>query len=263
MTEDKMMRKMIILVAISLAAVFFAACGDETAGKSSSQQYQQPNGTVINRRIGERPNQMFQLQKFKKKWQLPPLNIQTWPMVATGQTQCFDNKKEVDCSQVTWEYEGQDGKNHYGTRSLTKEYNNEIVRDSVTSLLWTKRVSTDLTWYEANAYCESLRLNNKTWRLPTTAELRSIVNYGKVNPAIDPVFYEDSQGRINTEEALELKEQLVNWFWATKHVYFDSETPVSSNRPLASSWIINFYDGFVEYTSRYNTYNVRCVSSEF
>ena len=257
------MKKVIIFSVISLFALFFAACGDETAENSSVRRHQQEDGVVLSRRVGERPYQTLRIPQLKKKWQLPPVNIQTWPMVSTGQTKCYDNKKEVDCSLVPWEYEGQDGKKHSGTRSLTKESHNEIVRDSVTKLLWTKRVNTELTWYEANSYCESLRLNNKTWRLPTTAELRSIVNYGKVNPAIDQVFYEDANGLANSEEALELKEQLLDWFWATKHTHFDSETPVQGNKQLASSWIVNFYDGFVEYTSRYNRYSVRCVSSEF
>ena len=111
-----------------------------------------------------------------------------------------------------------------------------------------------MTWYEAKSYCDSLRLNNKTWRLPTTAELRSIVNYGKVGPAIDEVFYK--QGVVVDTD---LKDALSNWFWASKHVHFNYE----NGKDLASSWIINFYDGFVEYTSRYNVYNVRCVTAEF
>lgn len=257
------MKKVIVFLMISLMAICFAACGEETKG--SSTQNRQPNGTVLNRKfVGKtNKNQMFQVPGFKQKWQLPPLNTQVGPVVGTGQTQCYDNKQEVDCSEVSWDYAGQDGKKQYGTRALSKESNNEIVRDSATSLLWTKQVNTDLTWYEANAYCAGLRLNNKTWRLPTTVELRSIINYGKVNPAIDQVFYEDANGFINSAEALELKEKTINWFWATKHTYFNSETPSESGKQLASSWIVNFYDGFVEYTSRYNKYNVRCVSSEF
>lgn len=255
------MKKTIIFFVISVLALCFASCGEETSGSSSTGQYQQnADGTVFNRNVSAGYHKKtFQQPKFKKKWQLPPANIQTWPMVSTGQTQCYDNMQEIDCDSVDSEYSGQDGKTRFGTRSFSKEFNNEIVRDSVTSLLWTKKVNTNVTWYEAEAYCSSLRLNNKTWRLPTTSELRSIINYGKLAPAVDPVFYEDANGLSNSAEALDLKSKINNWFWATKHSHLNSE----NGTDLASSWVINFYDGFVEYTARYNKYNVRCVSSEF
>lgn len=249
------MRKTIIFFVISVLTLCLVSCGEET---ENSQPRRQPNGTVFNRKVVVRPEKAFKIPILKKA-DLPLPNIQTWPMVATGQTTCYDNMKQIDCSEVPDDYSGQDGKTRFGTRALSKENNNEIVRDSVTKLDWTKRVNTDLTWYEAKAYCDSLRLNGKTWRLPTTAELRSIVNYGRVAPAIDKIFYEDTNGSVSTDYAVNLKEQNDKWFWAAKHVYFDSETDAGDQ--LSSSWIINFHDGFVEYTSRYNLYNVRCVSA--
>ena len=92
------------------------------------------------------------------------------------------------------------------------------------------------------------------WRLPTTAELRTLVNYGNVGPAMDPIFYDG--------EGSEFRNSLSNWFWASKNVKFDSDVKnaESGKWQPASAWIINFYDGFVEYTSRYNTYSVRCVA---
>ncbi len=251
------MKNTILLIAVLLSAFCFVSCGEETS-ESTPRSGRQPNGTVLNRTVVVRPEQSVKMPILKKT-ELPPVNTQRWPLVATGLTKCFDSEKEIDCSEVPAEYEGQDGQKRYGTRSLSKESNNEIVYDSVTNLRWTKRVSSDLNWYEAKSYCESLKLNNKKWRLPTTAELRSIVNYGKVAPAVDAVFYEDANGATGSETALELKEQLLTWFWATKHVHFDSEN--EENTKLASSWIINFYDGFIEYTSRYNKYSVRCVSA--
>lgn len=251
------MKNTIILLAVSLLAFCFVSCGEETS-EGDYRHGKQPNGTVLNRNVVVRPDKSIKMPMLKKP-ELPPVNIQTWPMISTGLTACYDNKQEVDCDKVPAGYNGQDGQKRYGTRSLVKENNNEIVYDSVTNLRWTKRVNSDLNWYEAKSYCESLKLNNKTWRLPTTAELRSIINYGKVAPALDPVFYEDSNGSSSSESAVELKEQLNDWFWASRHVYFDSEN--NDNTKLATSWIINFYDGFVEYTSRYNKYSVRCVSA--
>ncbi|MBO7126041.1 DUF1566 domain-containing protein [bacterium] len=257
------MRNTIILLVISVLTFCFVSCGEEENATARIQK--QPNGTVLNRTVVVRPEKEVKIPMLKKP-SLPPVNTQTWPMIATGLTKCYDNTKEIDCSEVPDDFAGQDGQKRYGTRSLVKENNNEIVYDNVSKLRWTKRINSDLNWYEAKAYCESLKLNNKTWRIPTTAELRSIVNYGKVNPALDKIFYEDASGSAVSDEAEDLKAQLSDWFWATKHVHFDSETDVEvegeTKKRLASSWIINFYDGFVEYTSRYNKYNVRCVSSD-
>ena len=253
------MKKLFLFLVISVLAFIFTACGDETSQASGTTvQRTQPDGTVVSRTIGRQP-QTFHRPVIKKKRLLPPLNTQTWPIVATGQDKCYDNMKEVDCHDgEAFEYSGQDGRKRYGTRSLVRDSGNEIITDNVTSLRWTKKVYTDLSWYEAKNYCDNLRLDGRTWRLPTTAELRTLINYGKTEPAVDAVLYNDATGNATSSEALELKEKLRNWFWAAKHVHFNSEG--SSNDEYAASWIVNFSDGFVEYTSRYNKYNVRCVS---
>lgn len=260
MTEEKM-RKLFLFLVISVLAFCLASCGDETSQNMSENSGRQANGTVLNRKLVKPGSHRVNTPVFKKKIQLPPLNTQTWAPVATGQYQCFNNMQEVDCDEVPSSFSTQDGKKRYGTRSLTRDSNNETVTDSVTGLVWVKKVNTGLSWYEAKNYCDNLRLENKTWRLPTTAELRSIVNYGKTNPAIDQVFYDDASGNTGSDESKEMKKELLNWFWATKHVHFDSEG--SSDRDYSSSWIVNFMDGSVEFTSRYNTYNVRCVSADF
>ena len=247
------MKKLFLFLAISLLAFCLASCGDETVQNTREQQGTQDDGTVLNRNIqkpgsGIRVNNKLTL---KKKNQLPPLNVQTWPSVATGQTQCYDNMNEVNCDEVPSEYATQDGKKRFGTRSLTPDSNPDMIRDSVTKLVWSKKFATGYTWYEAKNYCDNLRIANKTWRLPTTAELRSIINYGKTSPAIDSLFYDDD----------ETKAELNNWFWAARHVHFDSEG--TTDNDYSSSWIVNFLDGYVEYTSRYNKYHARCVSADF
>jgi len=244
------MKKLFLFLVISVLAFCMVSCGEETTRSASGEFGGQADGTVLNRKVVKPgSNKVFKPIK-SKKTALPPLNIQTWPTVATGQTQCFNNMEEVSCDKVPSNFATQDGKKRFGTRSLTQDSNAEMITDSATSLVWTKKFVTGMTWYEAKHYCDNLRLANKnTWRLPTTPELRSIINYGKTNPAIDSVFYDDD----------ETKAQLVNWFWAAKHVHFDSEG--STENDYSSSWIVNFQDGFVEYTSRYNKYNVRCVTN--
>ena len=253
-----MKARIFIFCFISVLVLFFTSCGEETA---STPRNNPKSGVVINKDSIRKVNSDLRV-RYLKKTELSPVNIQTWPLISTGQTKCYDHKQEIECPKEGEDYYGQDGHQQYGTRSLKLDSDNAIVRDDVTKLLWTKQIKQNVTWYEAKSYCDSLKLNNKTWRLPTTAELRSIVNYGKVGPAIDDVFYK--QGTVVDPD---LKDALSNWFWASKHSYFNSETEIASGnstkQPLASSWIINFYDGFVEYTSRYNVYHVRCVTAEF
>jgi len=44
-------------------------------------------------------------------------------------------------------------------------------------------------WCDALAYCENLDFaGHDDWRLPNVRELQSIVDYGRFNPSIDPVF---------------------------------------------------------------------------
>jgi len=168
-----------------------------------------------------------------------PANIQRWPTVQTGQEKCFDANGEIACPMEGEPFFGQDGSYQYGVRSYI-DNGNATVSDSVTSLIWQKGFKGSVTWYEAKNYCETLTLDNKSWRLPLTHELKSLVDYNKTDPAIDTAFFPGTPS---------------DWFWASRHVGFDDAS--TGKEPAA--WMINFYDGYIEYTSRYNHYNVRCV----
>ncbi len=70
-------------------------------------------------------------------------------------------------------------------------YNSEssTVLDQGTGLEWQKSNNTSPhTWQDALSYCENLSLDAKTdWRLPNIRELKSLVDYSRYYPAIDPV----------------------------------------------------------------------------
>ena len=109
--------------------------------------------------------------------------------------------------------------------------------DNITGLQWqdseeAKTVSK--TWEDAKSYCSSFSLEGKSdWRLPTRKELKSIVDYGKSNPAIYSVF-------INV----------------TSSVYWSSTTNVSSS---SDAWYVHFYSGNDYWNSKGNGFRVRCV----
>ncbi len=63
-----------------------------------------------------------------------------------------------------------------------------VVTDSQTGLRWQQAASPSThTWASAGPYCRSLPLAGGGWRLPSRLELLSIVDYTRLDPAIDPV----------------------------------------------------------------------------
>jgi len=79
-------------------------------------------------------------------------------------------------------------------RSYT-DLGNGIVRDNTTGLEWMQLTAPGAyTWAEAAAYVmevndnETLGLGYDDWRLPTIEELSSLVDAGRWNPPLDPLF---------------------------------------------------------------------------
>ena len=97
--------------------------------------------------------------------------------------------------------------------------------DNCTGLMWQQDTAPGTyTWQEALKYCEGLDLGgHDDWRLPNVRELHSIVDYGRVLPAIDPVFGAQS-----------------DWYWSSS----------SSAAFPDVAWDVRFYDGNVFRGSR-------------
>jgi hypothetical protein len=120
---------------------------------------------------------------------------------ATGQTKCYGELDgqwvEMPCDKSGCS--GQDAYYRAGCSSDGRFVDNGdgTVTDNCTGLMWQKdtanieSVSPSITvaWCEALAYCEDLIFaRHEDWRLPNVRELQSLVDYGRVEPAIDPVF---------------------------------------------------------------------------
>ena len=120
---------------------------------------------------------------------------------ATGQTRCYNTSGAViPCSSADWP--GQDGFYQTGCSMQDRFVDNDdgTVTDLCTGLMWQKdtadvdgdgQITTAdrLSWQNALLYCHSLELAGYTdWRLPNVRELQSIVDYGRSEPALNPVF---------------------------------------------------------------------------
>ena len=115
---------------------------------------------------------------------------------------------------------------------------NGTVTDTTTGLIWQKTDnSAQVKWAGAGPYCDNLVLGGYyDWRLPRIDELRTIVDFGRYRPAIDPVFS------------------------AQRYQYWSSTTAVHNTD---SAWIAHFEDGIVKaYNKSYYVGYVRCVRGE-
>ena len=117
---------------------------------------------------------------------------------------------------------------------MFKDNGDGTITDQSTGLVWQKDTEPGTySWQDALEYCEGLDLAGHTdWRLPTIRELLSIVNYGRFDPAIDPVF-----GAVSS------------WYWS-------SSTDVGSP---GLAWGVGFSGGCVLYNHKSIGHYVRAV----
>jgi Protein of unknown function (DUF1566) len=109
------------------------------------------------------------------------------------------------------------------------------VYDSSTRLTWQQAVDTaNRTWDQAVTYCQSLTLAGGGWRLPRLNELRSLVDFARTGPSIDPIAFPETPGEN---------------FWTASPF---ARTP-------GNVWYVYFQDGFAGYNVATSTYRVRCV----
>lgn len=95
----------------------------------------------------------------------------------------------------------------YYQKGLDRSYSRSgnIVTDNTTKLQWQDDEAAKTTkknWEGAKTYCNTLILDGyDDWILPTARELRSILDLGRYNPAVDPVFQNISSATYWTSTA--------------------------------------------------------------
>ncbi len=152
----------------------------------------------------------------------------------TGQQKFYDmSGQEIDDPVAGQPLSGQDA--HYlGLQPAYQHNNNLTVTAQASGLLWMQADDgIARTWQQAVDYCACLTLADETdWRLPTRAELDSIVDYGRSYPAINPVFSCQA-----------------SFYWSSASYAGD---------PIYA-WGIFFNDGGDHWLDKKNKYYVRCV----
>ncbi|NTV15308.1 MAG: DUF1566 domain-containing protein, partial [Desulfobulbaceae bacterium] len=145
-----------------------------------------------------------------------------------------------DSGQTT-SYTSTFGEDHdYPQHPISYTVADSMVADLNTGLVWQQQDDdVKRSWADAIIYCNDLTLATKSdWRLPTRAELSSILDFGRQNPAIDPAFVGTKYGFSDR-------------YW--------SATPVASYSSAAWSWNYNGSGGDSYFYGKTGTFYVRCV----
>ncbi len=113
----------------------------------------------------------------------------------------------------------------------------ETVRDATTGLTWSRENigGKRLTWADAKAACEALKIGGHSdWRLPTVQELLTLVDYSRINPAIDVDAFRCE----------------AHWYWTS--------TPYGGS-PAVYAWVVGFSSGYSCWNGQDCEIHVRAV----
>lgn len=111
-------------------------------------------------------------------------------------------------------------------------------KDHRTGLEWQCESPGEMTWYEALEYAKSLSLDGKKdWRLPTLAELESLLDRTKAR----------SEGRPPMRQEVPFRDELSYW------------SSTTFKRDTKTAWILMFDGGYLLSYYKSNLYHVRCV----
>ncbi len=163
----------------------------------------------------------------------------------TGQTKCYNNLTELSCPS-SGTFVGQDAQYAAGGTCLNRSFTiddsysgQKTVIDNNTDLEWAQLVPTSkYTRTAAKKYCDDSDYGgHEDWRLPTPKELLTIVDNGKVAPAVDPSFFPNHSN---------------DRFWTSMLYAEDS----------GKAWFIDFGSGYAEKIETSKSYYVSCVRGE-
>jgi len=182
------------------------------------------------------------------------------PELASGQTRCDQGTGVFgDCS--TARPPGQDAAVGKGAARNYVDNGDGTISDLETGLIWEKLLADDsvhdysklYSWYEAfetkiAALNQGAGFAGHTdWRLPNINELQSLADYGRENPAINPIFNTGCSSAGCTGASCS----------CTRPFHYWSST--SSNVRPSGAWLVSFDAGYVVTDVKTNLYYVRAV----
>jgi len=99
-----------------------------------------------------------------------------YPIVDTGQTACYDDRRAIACPGPGQPFFGQDAQ-HVGAPPSYRDLGDGTIADRVTGLMWEKGFR-QLSWADAEAQARASRTGGHAdWRVPTIKELYSLIDF--------------------------------------------------------------------------------------
>lgn len=100
-----------------------------------------------------------------------------YPIVGTGQHQCYDNSRAIAVPHPGQPFYGQDAQ-HPGNPPAYRDNGDGTVSDLVTGLMWVHARGPKVSWAEALAGAKACRVGgHDDWRVPTIKELYSLIQF--------------------------------------------------------------------------------------
>ncbi|MET0385342.1 MAG: DUF1566 domain-containing protein [Polyangiales bacterium] len=114
--------------------------------------------------------------------------------------------------------------------------NDYALYDTLTTLTWQRKVSSENAFTQelASSYCDTLTVANGGWRLPTRAELLTLIDPTRYEPAVDPAAFPDTP---------------LNYYW----------TATTSVSEPGRGWASHVSNGTAFVTESNNLALARCV----
>lgn len=127
---------------------------------------------------------------------------ESYPIVDTGQTTCFDSSAAISPPSAGQAFYGQDAQFSGNQPSYAASRDGLTVQDNVTDLIWQRTPSSaSFTWQEAVDHCDALELGGYSdWRTPNIKELFSISNFSRGWPYLDTAFFDVVTTPVSKQE---------------------------------------------------------------
>ena len=107
-----------------------------------------------------------------------------YPVVDTGQTECYDSRIEIASPEEGEPFYGQDAQ-YDGIQPAYQDNGDGTVTDMNTGLMWQQNPGDKTTYAEAVAAADSFSLAGyDDWRLPTIKELYSLILFSGIDPSV-------------------------------------------------------------------------------
>ncbi len=131
-----------------------------------------------------------------------------YPIIGTGQTQCYDNSHAIVAPQPGQPFYGQDAQ-HPGPTPAYRDNGDGTVTDLNTGLMWVQARGEKLTWDAAMKGAKACRVGGHAdWRAPTIKELYSLILFtgecrgpmATSKPFLDTNYFRFAYGDVSKGE---------------------------------------------------------------